>query len=233
MSAAAEAVSYRLAVTADSGIEVSDGGTYGAGKTVTITAEPSGEAGVTRVQVANTDIGAANTADLAEQEATVDGKTYPFTVTGGKATMALTAEENLSVYFYSNGRPGEQPLVVRVSGDKGVDIGGSCIEVRRGNDVNIGAQAERGCEIAEVRLDDGVQSVTGYVSEGRVWLGGKVYRIDQIDGRFCIPHGCERRRLGDVYGFAGQELYAGYRHAARGQSAGDRPCGGWHDQSRG
>ncbi|WOC76008.1 hypothetical protein RX717_03150 [Intestinibacillus sp. NTUH-41-i26] len=52
MSAAAEAVSYRLAVTADSGIEVSDGGTYGAGKTVTITAEPSGEAGVTRVQVA-------------------------------------------------------------------------------------------------------------------------------------------------------------------------------------
>ena len=51
--------------------------------------------------------------------------------------MALTAEENLSVYFYSNGRPGEQPLVVRVSGDKGVDIGGSSIEVRRGNDVNI------------------------------------------------------------------------------------------------
>ena len=106
LSASVEAVSCRMDVSADSGIEVNGGGTYGAGKMVTIVAEPSGEAEVTRVQVTNTDTGAANTADLAEQEVTVGGKTYPFTVTGGKVTMTLTAEENLSVHFYSNGKPG-------------------------------------------------------------------------------------------------------------------------------
>lgn len=65
LSATAEAASCKVAVTADSGIDVSGGGTYGIGKTVTITAEPSGDAAITRVQVTRTDDGLANTADLA------------------------------------------------------------------------------------------------------------------------------------------------------------------------
>ena len=44
MSAAAEAASCGISVTADSGIDVSGGGTYGIGKTVTLTAVPSAEA---------------------------------------------------------------------------------------------------------------------------------------------------------------------------------------------
>lgn len=191
LSASAETADCRIDVTADSGIEVSGSGTYGIGKTVTISAEPSGEAEITRVQVTRTDAGLANTADLAEKVVTVGGKTYPFTVTDGKVTMTLTAEENLGIHFFSNGKPGEQPVIIRVSGDRGVDISGSRIEVKRGNDVSIRAQAERGYEITEVRLENSNLSAVGYVSEGRVWLGDKVYRIDRDDDRVTL-------RLSDV-----------------------------------
>ena len=51
LSASAETADCRIDVTADSGIEVSGGGSYGIGKAVTITAVPSGEAEITRVQV--------------------------------------------------------------------------------------------------------------------------------------------------------------------------------------
>ena len=181
LSAAAEAASCKVAVTADSGIDVSGGGTYGIGKTVTITAEPSGDAAITRVQVTRTDDGLANTADLADGAVQVGEKTYPFSVTDGEVTMALTVEESLGIHFFSNGKPGEQPLVVRVSGDKGVDPVSSRVEVRRGNDVNIIADAERGYEITEIRLENGTQSATCYVSEERIWLAGKVYRINRED----------------------------------------------------
>lgn len=186
LSAAAEAASCKVAVTADSGIEASGGGTYGIGKTVTITAAPSGEAEITRVQVTRMDVGQANTADLAEKAVTVGDKTYPFSVTDGKVTMTLAVEENLEVHFFSNGKLGEQPLVVRVRGNKGVDVDSGRVEVKRGNAANIIADAERGYEITEVRLDDGVQSAAGYVSEGRIWLGGKVYRIDRDGGRVTL-----------------------------------------------
>ena len=186
LSASAEAANCRVDVTADSGIEVSGGGSYGIGKAVTITAVPSGEAEITRVQVTRMDAGQANTADIAERAVTVGGKDYPFTVTDGRVTMTLTAEENLGIHFFSNGRPGEQPFIIRVSGDKGVDIDGSRVEVKRGNDVNIRAQAERGYEITEVRLENSGLSAIGYVSEGRVWLGDKVYRIDRDDDRVTL-----------------------------------------------
>ena len=110
-------------VSADSGIEVSGGGTYGIGKTVTITAAPSGEAEITRVQVTRTDAGQANTANLADGAVQIGDKTYPFSVTDGKVTMTLTAEESLGIHFFSNGKPGEQPLTVRVGGDKGCGCG--------------------------------------------------------------------------------------------------------------
>ena len=186
LSAAAEAASCKVAVTADSGIDISGGGTYGIGKVVTITAAPSGDAAITRVQVTRTDAGLANTADLADGAVQVGEKTYPFSVTDGKVTMALTVEESLGIHFFSNGKPGEQPLVVRVSGDKGVDPAGSRVEVRRGNDVNIIADAERGYEITEIRLENGAQSATGYVSEERIWLAGKVYRISRQDDRVTL-----------------------------------------------
>ena len=181
LSAAAEAASCKIVVTADSGIEVSGGGTYGIGKAVTITAAPSGDAAITRVQVTRTDAGLANTADLADGAVQLGEKTYPFSVTDGKVTMTLTVEESLGIHFFSNGKPGEQPLVVRVSGDKGVDPVSSRVEVRRGNDVNIIADAERGYEITEIRLENGTQSATCYVSEERIWLAGKVYRINRED----------------------------------------------------
>ncbi len=161
-------------------------GTYGIDKTVTITAAPSGEAEITRVQVTRTDAGQANTADLADGAVQIGDKTYPFSVTDGKVTMTLTAEESLGIHFFSNGKPGEQPLTVRVRGDKGVDVDRSRVKVRRGNDANIIADAGRGYEITEIRLDDGVQSAAGYVSEGRIWLGGKVYRIDRDGGRVTL-----------------------------------------------
>ena len=186
LSAAAEAAACGISVTADSGIDVSGGGTYGIGKTVTLTAAPSGEAEITRVQVTRTDAGLANTADLAEGAVPVGDKTYPFAVTEGKVTMTLTAEESLAVHFFSNGKPGEQPLVVRVSGDKGVDPVSSRVEVRRGNDANIIADAERGYEITEIRLENGAQSAIGYVSEGRIWLDGKVYHISRQDDRVTL-----------------------------------------------
>lgn len=186
LSASAETADCRIDVTADSGIEVGGSGIYGIGKAVTITAEPSGEAEITRVQVTRTDAGQANTADLAERTVAVGGKTYPFTVTDGRVTMTLTAEENLGIHFFSNGKPGEQPFIIRVSGDRGVDIGGSRVEVKRGNDVSIRAQAERGYEITEVRLGNSNLSAVGYVTEGRVWLGDKVYRIDRDDDRVTL-----------------------------------------------
>ena len=186
LSASVEAVSCHMDVSADSGIEVSGGGTYGIGKTVTITAAPSGEAEITRVQVMRTDAGQANTADLADGAVQIGDKTYPFSVTDGKVTMTLTAEESLGIHFFSNGKPGEQPLTVRVGGDKGVDVDSNRVKVRRGNDANIIADAGRGYEITEIRLDDGVQSAAGYVSEGRIWLGGKVYRIDRDGGRVTL-----------------------------------------------
>lgn len=186
LSAAAETASCKVAVTADSGIDVSGGGTYGIGQTITVTAAPSGEAEITRVQVTRTDAGLANTADLADGAVQVGEKTYPFSVTDGKVTVTLTVEESLGIHFFSNGKPGEQPLVVRVSGDKGVDPVSSRVEVRRGNDVNIIADAERGYEITEIRLENGTQSATGYVSEERIWLAGKVYRIRRQDDRVTL-----------------------------------------------
>lgn len=186
LSAAAETASCKVAVTADSGIDISGGGTYGIGKAVTITAEPSGEAEITRVQVTRADAGLANTADLAEGAVSVGDKTYPFAVTDGKVTMTLTVEESLGIHFFSNGKPGEQPLVVRVSGDKGVDPVSSRVEVRRGNNVNISADTERGYEIAEIRLENGTQSAIGYVSEERIWLDGKVYHISRQDDRVTL-----------------------------------------------
>lgn len=186
LSATAEAAACKVAVTADSGIDVSGGGTYGIGKTVTVTAAPSGEAEITRVQVTRTDAGLANTADLAEGAVSVGDKTYPFAVTDGKVTMTLTVEESLGIHFFSNGKPGEQPLVVRVSGDKGIDPAGSRVEVRRGNDVNIIADAERGYEITEIWLENGTQSAIGYVSEERIWLDGKVYHISRQDDRVTL-----------------------------------------------
>ena len=186
LSAAAETASCKVAVTADSGIDVSGGGTYGIGQTITVTAAPSGEAEITRVQVTRTDAGLANTADLADGAVQVGEKTYPFSVTDGKVTVTLTVEESLGIHFFSNGKPGEQPLVVRVSGDKGVDPAGSRVEVRRGNDVNIIADAERGYEITEIRLENGIQPATGYVSEERIWLDGKVYHISRQDDRVTL-----------------------------------------------
>lgn len=186
LSAAAETASCKVAVTADSGIDVSGGGTYGIGKAVTITAAPSGDAAITRVQVTRTDAGLANTADLADGAVQVGEKTYPFSVTDGEVTMTMTVEESLGIHFFSNGKPGEQPLVVRVSGDKGVDLVSSRVEVRRGNDANIVADAERGYEIAEIRLENGIQSAIGYVSEERIWLAGKVYRISRQDDRVTL-----------------------------------------------
>ena len=100
--------------------------------------------------------------------------------------MTLTMEESLGIHFFSNGKPGELPLVVRVSGDKGVDPAGSRVEVRRGKDANIIADAERGFEIIEIRLENGTQSATGYVSEERIWLAGKVYRISRQDNRVTL-----------------------------------------------
>lgn len=184
--ATAETASCKVAVTADSGIDVSGGGTYGIGKTVTITAEPSGQAEITRVQIARDDAGLANTADLADGAVQVGEKTYPFSVTGGKVKMTLTVEESLGIHFFSNGKLGEQPLVVRVSGDNGVDPVSSRVEVRCGNDMNIIADAERGYEITEIRLENGTQSATGYVSEERIWLAGKVYRISRQDNRVTL-----------------------------------------------
>lgn len=186
LSATAETASCKVAVTADSGIDVSGSGTYGIGKTVTIIADPSGEAEITRVQVARDDAGLANTADLADGAVQVGEKTYPFSVTDGKVTMTLTVEESLGIHFFSNGKPGEQPLVVRVSGDKGVDPVSSRVEVRRGNDANIVADAERGYEITEIRLENGTQSAIGYVSEERIWLDGKVYHISRQDDRVTL-----------------------------------------------
>ena len=186
LSATAEAASCKVAVTADSGIDIRGGGTYGIGKVVTITATPSGDAAVTRVQVTRADAGLANTDDLAEGAVSVGDKTYPFAVTDGKVTMTLTVEESLGIHFFSNGKPGELPLVVRVSGDKGVDPVSSRVEVRRGNDANIIADAERGYEITEIRLENGTQSATGYVSEERIWLAGKVYRISRQDDRVML-----------------------------------------------
>ena len=186
LSATAEAADCQVAVTADSGIDVSGGGTYGIGKAVTITAAPSGDAAITRVQVTRTDAGLANTADLADGAVQVGEKTYPFAVTDSKVTMTLTVEESLGIHFFSNGKPGEQPLVVRVSGDKGVDPVSSRVEVRRGNNVNISADTERGYEIAEIRLENGTQSAIGYVSEERIWLDGKVYHISRQDDRVTL-----------------------------------------------
>ena len=186
LSATAEAASCKVAVTADSGIDVSGGGTYGIGKAVTITAAPSGDAAITRVQVTRTDAGLANTADLADGAVQLGEKTYPFSVTDGKVTMILTVEENLGIHFFSNGKPDEQPLVVRVSGEKGVDPVSSRVEVRRGNDVNISADTERGYEITEIRLENGTQSAIGYVSEERLWLDGKVYRISRENDRVTL-----------------------------------------------
>ncbi|WP_281692101.1 S-layer homology domain-containing protein [Agathobaculum desmolans] len=186
LSATAEAASCKVAVTADSGIDVSGGGTYGIGKAVTITAAPSGDAAITRVQVTRTDAGLANTADLADGAVQLGEKTYPFSVTDGKVTMILTVEENLGIHFFSNGKPDEQPLVVRVSGEKGVDPVSSRVEVRRGNDVNISADTERGYEITEIRLENGTQSAIGYVSEERIWLDGKVYRISRENDRVTL-----------------------------------------------
>ena len=186
LSAAAEAASCKVAVTADSGIDISGGGTYGIGKVVTITAAPSGDAAITRVQATRTDPGLPNTPALAEGAVQVGEKTYPFSVTDSKVTVTLTVEESLGIHFFSNGKPGELPLVVRVSGDKGVDPVSSRVEVRRGNDANIIADAERGYEITEIRLENGTQSVTGYVSEERIWLAGKVYRISRQDDRVTL-----------------------------------------------
>lgn len=166
--------SCKAIVTADSGIDVSGGGTYGIDQKVRVAAALFGRAAITRVQVTRTDTGPANTADLADGAVSVGDRIYPFSVTDGKAAMTLTAEENLAIHFFSNGKLGEQPLIVRVSGDKGANLVGSRVEVRRGNDADIIADAERGHVVIGIRLENGTQFATGYVSEERIWLGGCV-----------------------------------------------------------
>lgn len=186
LSATTKVVRYRITAAADEGIQVSGGGDRGAGESVTITAAPSGQAAITRVQVTRTDTGVANTADAAAGVVVTEGKAYPFTVSGGTVTMQLTATENLSIHFYSNGQPGEKPYIVSASGDRGAEVQSSRLSVERGGAVNVTADAERGYEITDIRLSDSTHTATGSVSDGRVWLAGKAYRIDRSGNRVTL-----------------------------------------------
>lgn len=186
LSATAESASYRVNLSADNGIETSGGGVYGVGKYVTVTAMPTGEAKITRIQVTQTDTGPANTTDITDKMVTVNGKQYPFSVSDNKVTLTFPAEENVDIHFFSNGKPGELPMLIHTSGDKGTDIDSSCVKVKRGKDIAIHAKEKRGYEITEVRIEDETHTATGYVSEGRIWLSGKVYQLEQNNNRVIL-----------------------------------------------
>ena len=84
-----------------------------------------------------------------------------------------------------NGQPGERPLSVAVHTDRGADAD-ETKTVKRGGDVSIRASAKRGYKITQIRLDNGAQAAAEPVSEGRIWLDGKAYRIDRDGGRVTL-----------------------------------------------
>ncbi len=128
-----------------------------------------------------------STANVSDGSIEVNGKMYRIDEKDGRVTVCLTDVQNdMEVRFYTNYDRNEWPYVVEIGGDAGVKIEDETVQVKKGGSANITASAERGYEIKKVRLDDGTKSAASKVSEGRIWLNDKNYRVEKSDGSVTV-----------------------------------------------
>jgi len=127
------------------------------------------------------------TAYVSDGRIEINGKTYRIDKDGREVTVRLTDVRNdATVRFYTDLNAGDYPYAVEVEGDDGVVIEEDLLHADEGDALNVTAEAEEGYEIKEITLDDGKRSETASVSDGRLWLNGKMYNISKSHGRVTL-----------------------------------------------
>lgn len=101
---------------------------------------------------------------------------------------AFAANETSTDTGTNTGAVGEatQSYNVEATGDRGVDLAKTKATVTAGGEASIEADAAIGFKITKIRLNDGTHMETAPVGTGQLLLDGKVYRIDEADGRVAI-----------------------------------------------
>ncbi len=103
-------------------------------------------------------------------------------------------------------------FTVSISGSKGVDLDDTELTVKRGENASVTADAAVGYNITQVQLNDGTHMETARVGTGQLLVAGKVYRIDEANGRVAlrltnVQSDLEVRFLAEIdadYAFANQ-----------------------------
>jgi len=90
---------------------------------------------------------------------------------------------------------------VNVTGDRGLDLDSTKVTVEEGGDTSVEANPAIGFKITKVRLNDGVHMETAPVGTGQLLIDGKIYRIDEADGRVAL-------RLTDVQSYIEVHFFA-------------------------
>lgn len=118
---------------------------------------------------------------------------YIIDKSGDKVTLRLTdVQNNISVYFFTNAADGSADAIpygyqgITLIGDKGVKGDDKFLTVKKGNSTDVTAEAKSGYKIIRVRVDYGDYQKTAYVSDGRIEINGKTYRIDRDDNAVTI-----------------------------------------------
>ncbi len=126
----------------------------------------------------------------------LNGRAYPIENDSGYIKLHLTdIQSDMSVYFYADpvkdvgsAKPGGHPakpngksFSIDVDGSTGIKLDNRELDVIRGGDVNVVANAKRGYTIAKLRLSDKNHTATVSVSSGCIWFGSEKYLID-VDG---------------------------------------------------
>lgn len=115
---------------------------------------------------------------------------YLIDTSGKRVILRLTdVSEDLSVYFFTDADKTTAPsgsYGIDVIGDKGVDLEESFLTVKRGKSINISAEALSNYEITKIRVDMGDYQKIGYVSDGKIEINDKSYRITEDGDRVTL-----------------------------------------------
>ena len=119
------------------------------------------------------------------------GEKYLIDADGGRITLRLTdVREDMSVYFYTDDVAEVLPegyCSVTSIGGAGASVDAATLDVKRGDSVTVSAKAQSGYKIEAVRMEDGTRQKTADVSDGRIELNGKTYRIDRNGKQVTVP----------------------------------------------
>ncbi len=80
----------------------------------------------------------------------------------------------------------DDEFTISVPGNKGVDLDDTELVVKRGESTSVTATPATGFEITKVQPNDGTHMETAPVGTGQLLVAGKVYCIDEANGRVAL-----------------------------------------------